>query len=68
VNKLCITALMVAALALAPGTPAPAQTAVEYGGVASQNQGGAKLGSSLNHKFKSAKNKGSWHKRKQAKG
>ena len=67
-NKLWITGLMVAALALAAGPPASAQSAVEYGGLVSKNQGGSKLGKSLSHKFGSAKKKGSWHKRKKAKG
>jgi hypothetical protein len=61
---------MVAALALASGTPAPAQTAVEYGGVVSQNrgQGGAKLGSSLNKTYGSVERiGGSSHKRSKGK-
>jgi hypothetical protein len=70
VNKLWVTALMVAALGLAAGSPAPAQTAVGYGGVVSQNPAGGagKLGSSVKHTYGSAKKKGSWHKRSKAKG
>jgi hypothetical protein len=67
VNKLWITTLMVVSLVLAPGPPAPAQTAVEYGGIASKNQGGGELGNSVNHKFKSARTKGSSHTPKKAK-
>ncbi len=70
-NKVWVTALMVVSvvsLALAPGPPASAQSAVEYGGLVSKNQGGSNLGRSVNHKFGSAKPKGSWHKRKKAKG
>ena len=66
VNKLLVTALMVVFLALAPGPPAPAQTMVEYGGLASKNQGGGKLGSSLNHKYGSVRNSGSIHKQSKA--
>ncbi len=66
-NKLLVTALMVVFLALAPGPPAPAQTAVEYGGVVSKKQGGGKLGNSLNHKFGSVRNKGSIPKQNKAK-
>ena len=69
-NKLWVTALMVVSLALAPGPPATAQTAVEYGGLVSrkQGQGAAKLGSAVNHKVGSWKNKGSSHKPSKAKG
>jgi hypothetical protein len=66
VNKLLVTALMVVFLALAPGPPAPAQTAVEYGALVSKNQGGGKLGSSLNHKFGSVRTKGSRPRQSQA--
>jgi hypothetical protein len=68
VNKLWVTALVVMALALAPGPPASAQSAVEYGGLVSKNQGGSTLGKSVGHKIGSAKQKGSWHKRKKSKG
>jgi hypothetical protein len=68
VNKLWVTALMVVSLALAPGHPALAQTAVEYGGLVSKNPGSGKLGSSLNHKLGSWKNKGSSPKQSKAKG
>ena len=68
VNKIWITALVVVALALGSGPPASGQSAVEYGGLVSKNQGGAQLGKSVSHKFGSAKQKGSWRKRKKAKG
>jgi hypothetical protein len=68
VNKLWVTALMVVSLALAPGPPATAQTAVEYGGVLNKNQGAVKLGKSVNHKVGSAKNKCSSPKPSKAKG
>jgi len=55
-------------VSLAPGHPALAQTAVEYGGLVSKNQGSGKLGSSLNHKLGSWKNKGSSPKQSKAKG
>ncbi len=67
-NKVWITALMVAALALASGPPASGQVAVGYGGLVSKDHGVARLGSSVNHTYGSAKKKGSWHKRKKAKG
>ena len=67
VNKLLVTALMVVSLALAPGPPAPAQTAVEYGGLVSKNQGSGKLGSSLNNKFESARKRGGSPKQSKAK-
>jgi hypothetical protein len=66
VNKFLVTALMVVFLALAPGPPALAQTAVEYGALVSKNQGGGKLGSSLNHKFGSVRTKGSRPRQSQA--
>jgi hypothetical protein len=68
VNKVWVTALMVMALALAPGPPASAQSAVEYGGVASQNQGGAKLGSAVNQKIGSWKTRARSPKQSKAKG
>jgi hypothetical protein len=68
VNKLWITALMVVALALAPGSPASAKSAVEYGGLVSKDQGGSTLGKSVSHKIGSAKQKGSWRKQSKAKG
>jgi hypothetical protein len=68
VNKVWITSLMVVALALASGPPASAQVAVGYGGLVSKDHGAARLGSSVNHTYGSAKQKGSWHKRKKAKG
>ena len=67
-NKVWVTALMVISLALAPGPPASAQSAVEYGGVASQNQGGAKLGSAVNHQVGSWKGKARSPKQSRAKG
>ena len=48
--------------------PAPAQTMVEYGGLASKNQGGGKLGRALNHKFGSVMNRGSSAKQSKARG
>ncbi len=68
VNKLWIIVLMVVALALASGPPASAQSAVEYGGLVSKNQGGSTLGKSVSHKLGSAKKKGSWRKQSKAKG
>jgi hypothetical protein len=68
VNKVWVTALMVMALALAPGPPASAQSAVEYGAVASQNHGAAKLGSAVNHKAGSWKTKTRNSKQSKAKG
>jgi hypothetical protein len=68
VKKVLITILMVAALALAPGSPAPAQVAVGYGGLVSQDHGVKKLGNSVNHTYGSAKKKGGSHKRTKAKG
>ena len=68
VNKLWVTALTVVSLALAPGPPAAAQSALEYGGVASQNKGPGKLGSAVNHKMWSWKSKSSSHKPSKAKG
>ncbi len=68
VNKLWITALMAVALALASGPPASAQVAAGYGGLVSKDHGVARLGSSVNHTYGSAKKKGSWQKRKKAKG
>jgi hypothetical protein len=66
VNKLLLTVLLVVGLTLAPGAPAPAQTMVEYGGLARQNQGSRKLGASLNHKFKSVRTKPRTHKKAKA--
>jgi hypothetical protein len=54
VNRLLVIVVMVVGLALAPGAPAAAQM-VEYGGLVSQNQGGGRLGASLNHKFRSVR-------------
>jgi hypothetical protein len=68
VNKLSITILMVAGLALASGSPAAAQSAVEYGGVASQDHGVTRLGKSVNHTYGPGKKKGSSYKRGKAKG
>ena len=68
VNKIWVTALVVMALALGSGPPAFGQSAVEYGGLVSKNQGGSTLGKALSHKIGSAKQKGSWRKRKKAKG
>ncbi len=67
-NKLWVTALVVVALALAPGSPASAQSAVEYGGLVSKNRGGSTLGKSVSHKIGSAKKNGSWRKQSKAKG
>jgi hypothetical protein len=70
VNQLWITALMAAALALAPGPRASAQSAVEYGGLVSQMQGSGagKLGSSVNQKGGSWKSRAGSHKQSKAKG
>ena len=68
VNKLWVTVLVVVALALASGPPASGQTAVEYGGLVSKNQGGSTLGKSVSHKIGSAKKKGSWRRQSKAKG
>ena len=67
-NKLWVTALMVAGLALAPGAPASAQSAVEYGGIVNKSHGAGKVGKSVNHTLESAKHKGSSPKRSKAKG
>jgi hypothetical protein len=68
VNKVWVTALMVISLALAPGPPASAQSAVEYGGLVSKDQGGAKLGSAVNHKVGSWKTKTRSSRQSKAKG
>jgi hypothetical protein len=66
VNKLLLTVLLVAGLALTPGAKAAAQAMVEYGGLARQNHGSHKLGASLNHKFKSVRTKPRTHKKAKA--
>ena len=65
-KKLLLTILLVVGLTLAPGPPAPAQTAVEYGGLVRQNHGSRKLGASVNHKYKSARTKHRTHKKAKA--
>ena len=65
-NKLLLTVLLVVGLVLAPGAPAPAQTMVEYGGLAGQKQGSRKLGAAQNHKFKSARTKPKTRKKAKA--